>query len=164
MVEQIYSITARKISQNKRHIEQSLNVRLDVRGNIIFFSGKAEDELVCREVIEAINLGFSVSQALDLKHEDSAFEKILIKSLSKRKDLSQVRARIIGSGRKVLRTIESLTGAEIVVHENIVGIIGPVECVKKASFAVKKIIMGSKHTNVYAWLEQQVAIEREKFI
>lgn len=163
MTEQIYSDNARKIMQNKKQIEESLKIGLENKSGIITVEGNPADEITAVQVIEAVNLGFSISQALDLKNEDFVFEKIPIKNFTKRKDLSQIRARIIGTKRKVLRNIEYLTGCEIVLHDNLVGIIGWVNDVKKASYAIKKIIAGSKHANVYMWLEQQRAIESGGF-
>jgi len=163
MTEQIYAEVARKIMQNKNQIEKALKVKLSAKGNIVLIEGNSADELIALNVIEAINLGFSVVQALDLKNEDFIFEKISIKNLTKRKDLSQIRARIIGTERSVLRNVEMLTNCDIVLHENMAGIIGRIEDVKKASYAIRKIISGSKYATIYRYLEEQKAIERETF-
>jgi ribosomal RNA assembly protein len=155
MTEQLYCESLRKILTNKKQIEDSLNVKLTTKGKIIFIDGDPADELIGLEVIEAMELGFSVSEALDLKNEEFKFEKIYIKSLEKRRDLSQVRARIIGTQRRALKNIESLTNCDIVLHDNVVGIIGRVDDVRKAAYALKKLIGGSKHANVYTYLEEE---------
>jgi ribosomal RNA assembly protein len=162
-MEQIYSNNTRKILQNKKNLEQSLKIKISAKNNIIFLEGKAEDEFLALEVIEAINLGFSIPKSLFLKEDNTIFKKILIKPIAKRNNLSQVRARIIGTKRKVLDTIESLTDTFIVLHENEVGIIGSIENAEKAEYVLKRIIAGSKHANMYAWLEKKKADERQAF-
>ena len=127
---------------------------------MIFIDGNAADEMIALQVIEAMGLGFSAAEALDLKNEKYSFATIPIKTIAKRRNLSQVRARVIGTQRRVLDNIESLTGCEIVLHDNMVGIIGLVENVRKAAYAVRKLISGSKHANVYSYLEEEK--EKEK--
>lgn len=163
MVEQIYSKSIRKIQQNKSALEKGLNIKISIQNNIVFLEGKAEDEFIAKSAIDALNLGFAVSQVLDLKREGFILEKIPIKAITNRINLAQVRARVIGTERKVLRTIESLTDCDIVLHDNTVGIIGPIEEVKKASFVLKRIIAGSEHAKMYAWLEKKYAEENQGF-
>jgi len=162
MTEQIYSESVRKIIQNKKAIENSLKVKLkfNTSNGIITIEGNPENELIAREVIEAMSMGFTVLQALDLKNEEFAFLKIPIKAISHRKDLSQVRARIIGTQRKALRNIEFLTNCDIVLHDNHVSIIGHNEDVKRAAYALRKLIAGSKHSNVFAYLEEENAKQK----
>ena len=161
MTEKIYSENIRKIIQNKKNLENSLKVKFEIRGGVVTIEGPAEKEIIALEVVEAIKLGFTVAQALDLKQEDFILEKIPIKStISRKRDLSQVRARIIGTKRRALNQIEYLTGCDIVLHDNTVGIIGHVEDVKKASYAMRKLIAGSKHSNVYGYLEEQNAKQK----
>lgn len=163
MTEQIYSKNIRKILQNRKSIQESLGIKLSVKDDIIYLDGKAEDEFVALEVIEAINMGFTVPKALFLNEENTTFLRIPIKPIARRNDLSQVRARVIGTKRRVLDTIESLTDTFIVLHENSVGIIGSIENVEKASYVLKRIIAGSKHANMYAWLEKKKAEDKLKF-
>jgi len=163
MTEQIYSENSRKILQNKKLLESNLKVKISAKDSILFLEGKCENEYLALEVIEAINMGFSIPKALFLKEENTILKKILIKPIAKRNDLSQVRARIIGTKRKVMDTIESLTDTFLVLHDKEVGIIGSVENAEKAEYVLKRIITGSKHTNMYAWLEKKKAEERQAF-
>jgi len=160
MTEKIYLESTRKIIQNKKQLESSLKVKLDIGGGVVTIEGESPQEMIAIMVLEAMEIGFNMTAALDLKQDDFSFEKIKIKNISKRHDLSQVRARIIGTKRRALDQIESLTGCTIVLHDNTLGIIGPVEDVKRAAYALKKLISGSKHANVYALLEEQNAKER----
>lgn len=163
MTETIYSQVTRKINQNKKVLEDALKVKLTIKSGVVTIEGESPDEFVALRVIEAINLGFTISRALFLKEEDFIFQQLAIKNIVKRNDLSQVRGRLIGTQRKVLDTIESLTDTYLVVHENQVGIIGKIEDVDKASYVLKRIIAGSKHANMYAWLEKKKAEERAGF-
>jgi len=156
MVEQIYSENTRKIIKNKKIIEETLKVKLSSKEKIIFIEGEAENEYICLQAIEAINLGFSIKTALLLKDEDIVFKQIPIKSIAKRRDMSQIRARIIGTNGRVLDTLESLTDCFIAVHNNKVGIIGSIENIKTALYALENLIAGSKHASVYAYLEKKL--------
>jgi ribosomal RNA assembly protein len=160
MAEQIYSENAKKISREKKLIEQELKVKINIKENIIEIEGKAEDEYLTLLFIQAMDLGFSIPKALLLKEEGFFLEKIPIKAIAHRRNLSQVRGRVIGKERKVLDTIESLTDTNIALHNNFVGIIGRVEDVEKASYVLKRIIAGSKHATMYAWLEKKKADEK----
>ena len=163
MTTKTYSENIRKILQNRKLIEDAFKIKISYEGRILVLEGKPEDEIFSLRAITAIDLGFSINDAVLLKDENFDFEKISVKDLSKRKNLAQVRARIIGSRRKALNTIESLTDCIISVHENTVGIIGEIENIGKAIYAIKRIISGSNHASVYAYLEEQKALERMKF-
>lgn len=160
-MEQLYTENIRKILKNKTILEKKLNVKLRKQEQILYIDGKAEDTFLALQVVDAIDLGFTVPQSLLLTEDDFVFEKINIKDFSRRKDLSQVRGRVIGKNRKSLDTIEDLTNCIVAVHMNNVGIIGRIEDIEKAIYAVKKIISGSKHSSVYAYLEEQRVLERK---
>lgn len=163
MIEQLYSENSRKIMQNKKAVETAFKIKLSSKNSIINIQGKPEDEYIAFQAIEALNMGFALGDALLLKNEDFIFEKINIKNIAKRRDLSQVRARVIGTKGKALRVIEDLSNCYVVLHNNNVGIIGFTEDVKKASFAIKRLIAGSKHASVFSYLEEQKALEKQSF-
>ena len=50
--------------------------------------------------------------------DDFTLEFITVKEHTRRKNLKDVRARLIGTGGKARKTIENLTGSEIVIHDN----------------------------------------------
>ena len=160
MTEQLYVESINKIIQNKKILEESFKIKLSNKGHLLFIDGKAEDEYLALEAIEALNLGFSIKEVLLLKNDEFVFEKIYIKNITKRRNMSQVRGRVIGEGGKALRVIEELSDAYISVHDNMVGVIGEVDNVKKAIYALKRIIAGSKHSAMYSYLEKQKVIEK----
>ncbi len=159
---QIYCEFPRKVMQNKRLIEEKLKVKISGKGHILFLEGYAETEYLANQFVEAINMGFTTTKALSVVEEDFIFEKINIKSITRRKDLERIRARIIGTRGKTLSTLEGLTHCYISQHDNFVGILGKQEDVMNASLAVKRIISGAKQSNVYAYLEKQSAIDKQK--
>ncbi len=158
-MQEIYSENTRKILQNRKNLEKKLRVKITSKGKIIFVEGKAEQEYLAIQIIEAINLGFTTDKAL-LLTEDYIFEKINIKDLTKRQDLDRIRGRIIGTKGKTRKTIESLSDCFISLHDNIVGIIGRAEDIEKAMQALTSIIQGSKQSKVYSYLEREKTKEK----
>ena len=161
-MQEIYSEDVGKILQNKKKLEQTLKVKITNKGKIIFVEGKAEQEYIAIQVIEAINLGFTSQQALLLQDEDFIFEKINIKDLTKRHDLERIRGRIIGTRGKTKEIIQNLSDCFISLHNNTVGIIGRAEDIEKAMQALTSIIQGSKQSKVYSYLERERGKEKSK--
>ena len=143
-----------RIIKAKKKLEKSLNLEITNRGKEIFLEGKPEDEYIGEKVIDAINLGFSIEDALLIKAEDCSLEIINIKNHTKRKDLASIRARLIGKKGKTKNTLCELTNCILEIKNNEIGIIGPAENIQNAQEAIKSIIKGSKQANVYAFLEK----------
>jgi len=145
----------RKILKEKKRIENKLNIKISGKGKKIEIKGDEISEYLACLILEALEAGFSLEDAFLLTEQDCMLEKILIKNLTRRKNLTQIRARIIGKKRKTLDLIEELSDCSIMLHDNIVYIIGRTEDIKKAINAITKIIHGSKQSSVYAYLEKQ---------
>jgi len=154
-MQEIYSEFSGKILQNRKRLEHELKVKITNQRKIIFLEGKAEDEYTACEVIKAINLGFTITDALLLTNEDFILEKILIKDITKRRDLERIRGRIIGTKGKTKKTIESLTDSLIAIHENEVGIIGRADEIESTITALTALIRGKKQTKTYSYLEKE---------
>ncbi len=150
----IYSEKLPRILKNKKKIEAELNVKITNRGKEITIQGKPEDEYIAEKVIDALNFGFPFSDALMIKKEDFLFEIINIKEHTKRKDLERIRARIIGTKGKTLKTLCQLTKCFFELKDNEVGIIGPPEYIQNAQNSIISIIKGTKQANVYSFLEK----------
>ncbi len=84
-------------------------------------------------------------------------EFIEVKEHTRRKNLKEVRARLIGTGGKARKTIENLTGAVIVIHDNTVGVIVDADHLDAVVQGIESLIQGAKHGNVFAYLEKQGA-------
>ncbi len=162
MTQEIYAQNLKEIINNRNTIEKELNVKLSNQGRNIFIEGSGENEFICLKIIEAINLGFSLNEALSLKDENILFQVLNIREITKRKDLREVRARIIGTMGKTKQNLQILTDCLISVHDSQVGIIGEAECIKEAIISLKCLIQGSKQANVYARLERKKKERRLK--
>ncbi len=143
-----------RIIKNKTNLEKQLNVKITVNGKEISISGEPEQEYIAEKVIEALDFGFPFSDALSIKKEEFLFEKLNIKEHTNQKNFERVRGRIIGKDGKALKTISNISNCYIELSGNKLGIIGEAECVKNAEEACKLLIKGSKHANVYAYLEK----------
>ena len=155
-----YVKNKRKIAQNKGLIEKKLGVEIGFKGNNIIISGDELSEYLALRVFDAVERGFSINEALLLADENYMFEKISIKDISRRKNLSEVRARVIGTFGRTLKTMCGLSNCEIVLHDNMVGIIGKADDIEFALTAMKSLIKGSKQANVYSYLEKSRGMER----
>ncbi len=143
-----------RITKNRKRLENALNVKITNRGKEVTIEGEPVDEYAAEKVIDAINFGFSLSSALRIKEEDATFEVINIKDHTKRKDLKEIRARLIGTQGKTLKTLHNLTNSSFELKDNEVGIIARAEDVENAQNGVIAIIQGAKQGNVYTFLEK----------
>ncbi|MCF7910470.1 hypothetical protein K9L16_02245 [Candidatus Pacearchaeota archaeon] len=157
MVKKIISERFTVTLKNRKKLERELSVDISNRGKEIYINSvkdSAEDEYLAEKVIEAINFGFAVEDALLAKKEDFIFEILNIKDYAKSKNLERVRGRLIGKQGKAKNTISNLSNCVIEIKDNAVGIIGPAEQVQNAQEAIILVIKGSKHSNVYSHLEK----------
>ena len=143
-----------RILRNKRKLEKILNIKITNRGREIKIEASPEEEYVAEKVIDALNFGFKFSEAISIKEEDRIFEIINIKEHTTKKDLSKVRARIIGKDGRCLKTLRKLTNCYLEIRENQVGVIGNVENIENITAAIASIARGSKHSNIYCHLEK----------
>jgi len=143
-----------RITKNRERLEKALRVKITNRGKEITINGLPEDEYFAEKVIVALDFGFPFAIALLAKNEDNLFETLNIKDYTKKKDLATIRARIIGTKGKSLRTLNELTKCYFELKDNQVGVIGGPEYIKNAQEAMIMLIQGSKHANVYAFLEK----------
>ncbi len=155
MTQEIYVENLNEVIRNKKLIEKKFNVKLKNKGKIIFIEGKAENEFKALSLMEAVNTGFSVDNSLKLTGENIIFQKINIKDITKRKDLERIRARIIGTRGKTIKTLSDLTNCSISLNDNQIGIIGDAEKIEEAIQSITSLIQGSKHGHIYNRLERQ---------
>jgi ribosomal RNA assembly protein len=146
-----------RIIKNKENLEKELNVNIEINGKEVSVSGKPEDEYITEKIVEALDFGFPFSDALEIKKEDILFEILNIKECTPQKNFERVRGRIIGKEGKALKTICNLSDCHIELSGNKLGIIGNCENIRNVEEACKLLIKGSKHANVYAYLEKHRA-------
>ena len=143
----------------KRKIEKltDTDLEIDSKEGDVFISGEESLKVyLTKNIILAIARGFNPEIALELLKENYCLEIVEIKDYGKSKQkIITIKSRIIGTKGKCRDLIESLTNTHLSTYGKTVGIIGKVEGVMLAKRAVEMILKGSKHGNVYAWLEKQ---------
>ena len=143
-----------KIIKEKTRLEKELNVKISNKNNEISVDGLSENEFIAEKVIDAINFGFSIKRALLIKKKDLMFEILNIKNYMRGKNIVRVKGRIVGESGRALATFSQLSDCYLEIKGNQVGIIGDPENVERAQNAIIMLIKGSKHANVYAFLER----------
>jgi ribosomal RNA assembly protein len=144
-----------RIRRNIKEIERKLNVKINFNGKTIQILGDPIDEEVADRAIEAIDMGFPIQEALILRDDDFVFNKLNIKDLTRRHDLERVRARLIGTKGKTLRTLEDMSHCSIVLHGNFIGIIGRNEDILAGINCVKNVVSGLKESSVFSMLDRR---------
>ncbi|MFA5060839.1 MAG: hypothetical protein WC494_00805 [Candidatus Pacearchaeota archaeon] len=149
----------RKIKKAVPIIESKLKVKISFGKDRISIVGSELNEFLVEEIVRAVDFGFHIDDALLLKSEDFVLEFIDIKEHTRRKNLKDVRARIIGTNGKARKTLENLTGAVIVIKSNRVGVIVDSTHLDTTIQAIESLIQGSKHGNVFSYLEKQNSLK-----
>ncbi len=154
--------------ETKRAIEQLTKTKLKIdsdEGDVVVSGEDAITLYSTKEIVHAIGRGFNPDVARLLIKQDYSFELINIGDwASKQDELERLRGRVIGEGGKSRTLIEDLTETSICVYGKTVGIIGQVEMIPLARKAVESLLSGSRHGNVYKWLEKRrKEVKREIF-
>lgn len=150
-----------ELKKRKEELEKKLNVEISIKGKQVTISGEAIEEYEASMIIDAISLGFSIKEALTIKNEETIFKKIRIKDFTKRKDLYEVKSRLIGTKGKTKRTLEEISGCRVVIGDSEVGIIGSAEDVESTVTAAANIIRGTKQANAYRYLERMNTLKKK---
>lgn len=153
-METIFLKNTRELHKEKENLEKKLNVSITIDNHRIAINGSPFNEYESLLVLEAMQFGFSVKRALTLKGEENILRKIPIKNFTRRKNLREVRGRIIGKEGKTKRAIEEISGCHMIINESAVVIIGSAEKIEEATTAITNLIRGSKQSNVYRFLER----------
>ena len=154
-MQEIYVENLKEVLRSKFRLQKELGIKLTNKGKNVFVNGPADREFVAIEVLEAINLGFSADRALELTQNGFMLQTVHIKDITKRHDLERVRARIIGTQGRTLKTLQNLTNCDLAMNDNEIGLIGPIQEMEDAVQAVTSLVQGSKQGNVYGRLERQ---------
>ena len=150
-----------ELKRTKAEIERAFKVKIDIKGRQITIDGEAVDEFEAAQVVEAVGFGFSTKKALLLKGPEYTFRRISIKDFTRRKNLEDVRGRIIGRQGKTKKTIQDISGVYLELNNNEVGLIGPTEDIEQETAALTNLIRGTKQANVYQKFEK-INAEKKK--
>ncbi len=151
-----------KIKKAVPVIENKVKVKIGFGKGNISIKGSELNEYLVEKVIRAVDFGFNIDDALLLMSDNFLLEFIEVKEHTHRKNLKDVRARLIGTGGKARKTIQNLTGSEIVIQGNTVGVIVDADHLDAVMQGIESLIQGAKHGNVFAYLEKQ-NISKRKF-
>lgn len=155
MVKTISVLKIKKVKKAVPKIENKIKIHFTFNNNKVTFKGNELNEFLTEEVIRALEFGFDIEDALLLLEEGYNLKFINIKEHTRRRNLKDVRSRVIGRKGKAIRTIENLTESKMVVNENEIGLIVHEDSVEMTLQAIESLIQGSKHGNIYSYLEKQ---------
>ena len=114
------------------------------------------DVFNCLNVVKAIARGFNPDIALKLLDEDTSIEIISLDEFSRsKKDMIRLKSRLIGTQGRARSHLEELTSTNISVYGKTISIIGRTDDVFIARQGIINLINGSKHGNVYLFIEKQ---------
>ncbi len=151
----------RKIKKAVPFVESKIKIKIGFSGNRIIIKGEEVNEYLADKILRAVDFGFEIEDALLLKNSDYILEFIDIKGHTRRKNLKDVRARLIGTKGKAKNAIQELTGAIIVISDNQVGVIVGSDHLDAVIQGIILLVQGSKHGNVFSYLEKQNAEMRK---
>lgn len=160
-MKEIYLKSVKKVLENIENLMEKLNVNIEVKSGKTIVSGQEIDEYFAVKVLEALDYPFDIDEALLLTREDYMFRVVKIKDHTSRRDYKVIKGRIIGTKGKALKVLEDLTNSIIVVKDNEVAFICRVSEAENTFQAIVSLIRGSKHGNVYSYLEK--SHKRNKF-
>ncbi len=153
----------KELKRAKNELEKKLNIKIKIKAKKVEIRGNSLEEYEASIVLDAINFGFSAKKALALKEESKIFRILNIKNFTRKKNLKEVRARIIGKEGKTKRTIENIAECNIIIKDNEMGIIGDAESIKELITGITNLIKGTKQSNTYRYLERLNKRKNRKF-
>jgi ribosomal RNA assembly protein len=160
---QIIKIPSERVStllgqggETKDYLEKRMNVSLSVdsEGEVLL-EGEPLDEFIGKDIVKAIGRGFDPAVALKLLSDEYGFKLIDLRDYADSdKARHRVMGRIIGEKGRTKEIIHEEVGAEVACYGHTVGVISKLETIDYAMEALFKLIEGSPHSNVYAYLEK----------
>lgn len=157
-----------KDEKNICGLRKRLDLKIDVMrqnddsADMILTGNNAMQEYILNEILEALASGFDLKTALLLEDEEFVFKKINLRTYAKGSRLGVVRGRIVGAQGKSKKVIQDLTNCFISLSDNYVAIIGRAESIELASKAIESLIRGTKHANVFKFLEKSRGTLKEQ--
>ena len=150
----IYFHKTSELKRTKSELEKKLNIKISIEGKKVTVEGDPLNEYEASIILDAINFGFSTYKALTVKDENMVFRILNIKNFTRKKNLKEVRARIIGKQGKTKKTIENISGALIVIKDNEIGLLVDAEKMDEIITGITNLLRGTKQSNTYRYLEK----------
>jgi ribosomal RNA assembly protein len=155
-----------KEGKTKAMLEKRCKVKLDIAhdGSVTLESPEGDGlvEWKAKDIVKAVGRGFNPRYAVLLLKEDYVLSVINLYDIfgGKESDIKRTKARIIGEKGKAWKTIELLTGTRLAVYGKTVSIIGLEADVENCEKGIQMIINGSRHQNVYNFLEREGTVKK----
>lgn len=142
--------------ETKDYLERRMKVSLNIDSDgAVEIEGEPLDEFIAKDVVKAIGRGFEPQIALKLLNDDYGLRVIDLRDyVTKREGLVRIKGRIIGEKGRTKEIINEEVGANVAVWGHTVAVISQLETLDYALTAVFRLIEGSPHANVYAYLEK----------
>ncbi|MEM3215727.1 MAG: hypothetical protein QXS17_02310 [Candidatus Micrarchaeaceae archaeon] len=145
----------------KDHVLEDLSARLAcniklVDENEIVIEGGAFEEYAAASVLQAFGRGFDIETAMKLNSDNYFFKSIDLKMLfSNAKQITRMKARLIGAEGKTKKYIQAVSGASIVVYGNTISAIGTTTQLRIAYSAIDVLLAGGTHKKAYRIMERE---------
>ncbi|MCL5008573.1 MAG: hypothetical protein M1156_01630 [Candidatus Marsarchaeota archaeon] len=139
----------------KAKVAEALVCSIEVKDdNEVVIEGDSYAEYNAKNVIQAFGRGFPMSTAYRLLDENYFFKYINLKDVLRNDDqIKRIKARIIGRNGKTKEYIRDVSGVDISIYGNTVGIIGTNEQIDTAIGALRVLIEGGTHKKAYRIME-----------
>lgn len=149
----------KKSSDWKEKLSKFLDVGIELNEEIVI-EGDTLQVMRAKEIMKAFGRGFSFEDALNLLDESYYLEVIDVKQFTGKSKSRQtiLKGRVIGEEGRMKKMIEKAADVKIAIYGKTVGIIGKYQNVKIASEAVGMLLSGSKHSNVYRFLNENKVV------
>ncbi len=146
---------AAELSSMLESLSKRLGCSIELReGNEVLINGNGYNEYNARNVIQAFGRGFEIKKALRLLDEEYFFKYIRLKdAYGNKKQMLRVKARLIGEDGRAKEHIEEVSGAEIEIYGDTVGIIGKINELGIALPAIEVLMEGGTHKKAYRVME-----------
>ena len=145
-----------------KKLHEDLGVEVKLSEGDLEIEGDGGAVWVASMVANAINFGFAPEKAYKLFNDEYYLEVIDLDTFFDRSEklVERYLARVIGQEGKAKKVLEDLSDAHISVWEHKIAIIGTFEELHDAREAINRLLMGSTHAGVYAYLERNKKLRR----
>ncbi len=143
-----------ELKKAKKELEERLEVKIEIKGEKVELEGEPLEEYEASLVFDALCFGFSPRKALSLLDENNVFRVINMKDFTRKKNLKEVRGRVIGKHGKTKKTIEDISGADVIIKDNEIGLIAKAENIEEVITGLSNLVKGTKQSNTYRYLER----------
>ena len=140
----------------KDYLEQRMRVTLTVDSDgAVVISGEPIEEFIAKDIVKAIGRGFEPAVALRLLSDEYGLKIIDMRDYENSpKAIQRIMGRVIGEKGRAKEIIKEEVGADVACYGHTVAVISKLETLDYAMTAIFRIIEGSPHANVYAYLEK----------